>query len=94
MTPGARLQATIELLDALVGSTAPADTVIAGFLRQRRYVGSGDRRAILESLARTRNPLYEALADLAFDADGGSSDALAKRASRLLARRWQRGEAA
>ncbi|MDZ4737448.1 MAG: RsmB/NOP family class I SAM-dependent RNA methyltransferase [Rhodospirillaceae bacterium] len=48
MTPGARLQATIELLDALIGSTAPADTVIAGFLRQRRYVGSGDRRAILE----------------------------------------------
>jgi 16S rRNA (cytosine967-C5)-methyltransferase len=48
MTPGARLQATIELLDALAGSTAPADATIAAFLRQRRYVGSGDRRAILE----------------------------------------------
>lgn len=60
----------------------------------RPLLEGGDRRAILESLAGTRNPLYEALADLAFDADGGSSDALAKRASRLLARRWQRGEAA
>ena len=48
MTPGARLQATIELLDALAGSPAPADATIAAFLRQRRYVGSGDRRAILE----------------------------------------------
>jgi 16S rRNA (cytosine967-C5)-methyltransferase len=48
MTPGARLQAAIDLLDALDGSTAPADTVIAAWLRQRRYIGGGDRRTILE----------------------------------------------
>jgi 16S rRNA (cytosine967-C5)-methyltransferase len=50
MTPAARVQAAIELLDQVIeaarGSGAPADRVIAEGLRQRRYAGSKDRRAI------------------------------------------------
>src|SRR5690554_705550 len=48
MTPAARLQASIELLDVLLETDAPADQAVAAFLRARRYIGSGDRRAILE----------------------------------------------
>jgi 16S rRNA (cytosine967-C5)-methyltransferase len=48
MTPAARLQATIDLLDALLEADAPADQLVASFLRGRRYIGGGDRRAILE----------------------------------------------
>jgi len=48
MTPAARLQASIELLDALLETNAPADQTVATFLRARRYIGGGDRRAILD----------------------------------------------
>ena len=51
MTPGARVQAAIEILDAVLSPPAgrertPADAVVAGYMRKRRYVGSKDRRAI------------------------------------------------
>lgn len=48
MTPGARLQASIELLAAIHGGTAPADRAVADYFRHRRYIGGGDRREILE----------------------------------------------
>ncbi len=52
MTPAARVQAAIELLDQVVaaarGNGPPADRVIADGLRLRRYAGSKDRRAIRE----------------------------------------------
>lgn len=50
MTPAARLQAAIELLDAIIAATrdkgAPADRVATTFFAARRYAGSKDRRAI------------------------------------------------
>ena len=50
MTPAARVQAAIELLDAIIEaareSGAAADTVLARGFKARRYAGSGDRRAI------------------------------------------------
>jgi len=50
MTPAARVQAAIELLDAIIdaarGEGAPADRLIADYFRQRRYAGSKDRRAV------------------------------------------------
>ncbi len=50
MTPGARVQAAIEVLDAVIaaarGQGASADRIIADFFRARRYMGSGDRRAV------------------------------------------------
>lgn len=46
MTPAARCQAAIELLETLEASDIPADALIGGYFRARRYAGSGDRRAI------------------------------------------------
>lgn len=47
MTPGARVAATIELLDEIVSrSERPADLVANAFFRARRFIGSGDRRAV------------------------------------------------
>ena len=52
MTPAARVQGAIELLDAIVASArsggASADRIAADWFKQRRYAGSGDRRAIRE----------------------------------------------
>lgn len=52
MTPAARVQAAIELLDAIIaaarGEGAPADRIIADWFRTRRYAGSKDRRAVRE----------------------------------------------
>ncbi|WP_193370793.1 RsmB/NOP family class I SAM-dependent RNA methyltransferase [Pelagibius marinus] len=52
MMPAARLQATIEILDGITGEGAgegavrPAERVVNDYLRQRRYIGSKDRRAV------------------------------------------------
>ncbi|WP_136161425.1 RsmB/NOP family class I SAM-dependent RNA methyltransferase [Sphingomonas flavalba] len=50
MTPAARVQAGIELLDAIIVSArdggAAADTLIARYFKTRRYAGSKDRRAV------------------------------------------------
>lgn len=52
MTPQARLQAAIEILDLVIDAAknngAAADTIIAGWFKTRRYAGSGDRRAVRE----------------------------------------------
>lgn len=50
MTPQARVQAAIELLDEIIvaaaGQGAAADTLIARYFKTRRYAGSKDRRAV------------------------------------------------
>ena len=46
MTPGARLAATIELLDEIDAADQAPDQVIDGYFRQRRFAGSGDRRDV------------------------------------------------
>ncbi len=48
MTPGARLQAAIEMLAAIHGGTAPADRATAAYFRSRRYIGGKDRREIID----------------------------------------------
>jgi 16S rRNA (cytosine967-C5)-methyltransferase len=48
MTPGARIQAAIELLAAIHGGGSPADRAAAAFFRARRYIGGSDRRAVLD----------------------------------------------
>ncbi len=53
MTPAARLQATIELLEAVEDDARPADLVVRRYLRARRYIGSKDRRAITDRLYAT-----------------------------------------
>ncbi|MDP6343858.1 MAG: MFS transporter, partial [Alphaproteobacteria bacterium] len=46
MRPAARAQAAIELLDQIARDTAPADRLVAGYFRARRYAGAKDRAAI------------------------------------------------
>lgn len=52
MTPPARVQAAIDLLDAIVaaarGQGASADRIASDWFRARRFIGSKDRRAIRE----------------------------------------------
>jgi 16S rRNA (cytosine967-C5)-methyltransferase len=56
MTPAARVQAAIELLDTIIASArgkgAPADRIIADYFRARRYAGSKDRRAVRDLVYR------------------------------------------
>jgi 16S rRNA (cytosine967-C5)-methyltransferase len=47
MTPGARLQAAIELLAAIHDGNSPADRAAAAYFRGRRYIGGQDRRDII-----------------------------------------------
>jgi 16S rRNA (cytosine967-C5)-methyltransferase len=47
MTPAARICAAIDLLDHVDGALRrPADASANEFFRERRYIGSGDRRAV------------------------------------------------
>jgi 16S rRNA (cytosine967-C5)-methyltransferase len=52
MTPAARVQAAIEVLDAVIAAAraqgAPADRIMADWARANRYAGSKDRRAVRE----------------------------------------------
>ncbi|MFP6749343.1 MAG: RsmB/NOP family class I SAM-dependent RNA methyltransferase [Alphaproteobacteria bacterium] len=48
MISGARLQAAIELLERIAGAGAPADRLVGGYFRGRRYAGSKDRRWVTE----------------------------------------------
>lgn len=52
MTPAARVQAAIDILDAVIAAAArqgaSADRIAAEWFRARRFVGSKDRRAIRE----------------------------------------------
>ena len=56
MTPSARVQAAIELLDLVIEAArtggAAADTLIARYFKDRRYAGSKDRRAVRELVYR------------------------------------------
>jgi 16S rRNA (cytosine967-C5)-methyltransferase len=48
MTPGARLQAAIEIYGDILARRAAADRVLTAWFRNHRFAGSGDRRAITE----------------------------------------------
>lgn len=56
MTPSARLQAAIEILDEVLASIRadgpPADAIVTRYFKQRRYAGSKDRRAVREFVFR------------------------------------------
>ena len=58
MTPAARIQAAIDLLDAIIAAARDggpaADTLIARYFKERRYAGSRDRRAV-------RDHVYDAI---------------------------------
>lgn len=56
MTPAARVQAAIEILDQVIVSARedgpPADTLVTRYFKHRRYAGSKDRRAVRELVFR------------------------------------------
>src|SRR5437868_994297 len=56
MTPAARLQAAIEILDEVLASARndgpPADSIVTRYFKHRRYAGSKDRRAVRELVFR------------------------------------------
>jgi len=56
MTPAARAQAAVEILDQVIAAArddgAAADTLIVRYFRDRRYAGSKDRRAVRELVYR------------------------------------------
>ncbi len=56
MTPSARVQAAIEVLDLVIAAArangAPADRIVGDWFRSRRFAGSGDRRAVRELVFR------------------------------------------
>lgn len=58
MTPAARVQAAIEVLDLVIAAARArgpsADRIIADWFRTRRFAGSGDRRAV-------RDLIYQAI---------------------------------
>ena len=69
MTPGARVQAAIELLDQIAAAKTPADRLVGNYFRGRRYAGSKDRRAVTEMV-------YDVLrrqGEYAWRAGGGDS---------------------
>ncbi len=49
MTPAARAQAVIEILEAIAAAPRPADAVIGSYFRARRYIGAKDRAAVAEA---------------------------------------------
>ncbi|QPQ55653.1 RsmB/NOP family class I SAM-dependent RNA methyltransferase [Allosphingosinicella flava] len=56
MTPAARVQAAVEILDQVIDAArsggAAADTLIARYFKDRRYAGSKDRRAVRDLVYR------------------------------------------
>src|SRR5688572_30274299 len=52
MTPSARVQAAIDILDEVIASAVqdgpPADAIVSRYFKTRRYAGSKDRRAVRE----------------------------------------------
>lgn len=56
MTPAARVQAAIEVLDMIIASVRDngpaADAIISAWFKTRRFAGGGDRRAVRELIYR------------------------------------------
>ena len=67
MTPSARVQAAIEILDQVIAATRddgpPADALVQRYFKMRRYAGSKDRRAVRELVFRAIRRSGEVPAD-------------------------------
>ncbi|MBV8060326.1 MAG: RsmB/NOP family class I SAM-dependent RNA methyltransferase [Alphaproteobacteria bacterium] len=53
MTPAARLQAILDLLEQIEAEPRPADALVSTYFRARRYIGSKDRAAVSSTLYAT-----------------------------------------
>ncbi|MES2728605.1 MAG: RsmB/NOP family class I SAM-dependent RNA methyltransferase [Pseudomonadota bacterium] len=52
MTPSARLQAVIEIIEKMSEANVPMDTLVGDYMRVRRYIGAKDRAAIVDQTYR------------------------------------------
>ncbi len=50
MKEASRIQAIIEVLEAVLTDTLPADVILDKYLKERRYIGSKDRRYISDNV--------------------------------------------
>lgn len=50
MQQAGRYQAILELLEAIFNSLTPADKIINNYMRERKYIGSKDRRFIADTV--------------------------------------------
>jgi 16S rRNA (cytosine967-C5)-methyltransferase len=50
MTPSARLQGVLDLLNEIEQTPSPADALVSSYFRARRYIGSKDRAAVSQGL--------------------------------------------
>lgn len=50
MKEASRIQAIIEILDIVLKDTLPADIILDKYLKERRYIGSKDRRYISDNV--------------------------------------------
>lgn len=50
MQASARYQAVLDLIGEIFKDQSPADNIINNYLRERKYIGSGDRRFITETV--------------------------------------------
>ncbi len=75
MTPGARLQAAIEILDGLANTAQPADGYLRDWSRAHRFAGVKDRAAITERVYTVLR--YRASLAWRMNADDGRSLVLA-----------------
>ncbi|MGH6659108.1 MAG: RsmB/NOP family class I SAM-dependent RNA methyltransferase, partial [Sphingomicrobium sp.] len=70
MTPSARVQAAIEIVDMVIASSRddgpPADQLVSRYFKTRRYAGSKDRRAV-------RELVFQAIRAADLPADGRSA---------------------
>lgn len=97
MTPAARLQAAIELLDAIEAGDRPADRVMSGWFRKRRYIGAKDRRAVGErvyAILRARAALDWQLERVGATAGPGVADGRARLLAALVVLEGAGAEAA
>lgn len=70
MTPAARVQAAIELLDRVLGGV-PAEQALTGWARGARYAGSGDRAAVRDHVFDGLRQLRSATARAGAEAPSG-----------------------
>ncbi len=91
MTPAARIAAAIELLAAIEAAPArPADAVANDFFRARRFIGSGDRRAVSDRVWRVLRTYRRLTWWLARPADAAPAGRRLAAAGRRRLATWRR----
>ncbi len=81
MKPAARIQSAIDVLVDIYTSQTPADAIAHSYMRERRFIGSGDRREIMEIVYGVMRKFWylEGLLDATFSNPGNDPIQSARR---------------